>query len=125
MTRRDFIKTIGIAGIASSGLDIGKAEARVRNRHSCWKSRSIPGASWEDRRLSVRVLGLGGMFDTINNQLMLRQARNWGVTFWDTAEGYGNGSSEEGFGRFFTRNPESQEGYIPDYKDTQRRLRRP
>ena len=31
-----------------------------------------------------------------------------GVTFWDTAESYGNGLSEEGFGRFFARNPEAR-----------------
>ena len=51
----------------------------------------------------------GGMFDTVNNQLLLRQAYNWGVTYWDTAEGYGNGLSEDGFGRFFTRNPGSRQ----------------
>ena len=48
------------------------------------------------------------MFDTINNQLLLKQAMKWGVTFWDTAESYGNGLSEEGFGRFFARNPEAR-----------------
>ena len=53
----------------------------------------------------VSILNLGGMFDTINNQLLLKQALKWGVTFWDTAESYGNGLSEEGFGRFFARNP--------------------
>jgi aryl-alcohol dehydrogenase-like predicted oxidoreductase len=56
----------------------------------------------------VSILCLGGMFDTVNNQLLLRQALNWGVTYWDTAEGYGNGLSEEGFGRFFTRYPETR-----------------
>jgi len=40
--------------------------------------------------------------------LMLRQARNWGVTFWDTAEAYGNGLSEEGYGRFFARYPDAR-----------------
>jgi predicted aldo/keto reductase-like oxidoreductase len=53
----------------------------------------------------VSILNLGGMFDTINNQLLLKQARKWGVTMWDTAESYGNGLSEEGMGRFFARNP--------------------
>jgi predicted aldo/keto reductase-like oxidoreductase len=48
------------------------------------------------------------MFDTINNQLLLKQALKWGVTMWDTAESYGNGLSEEGFGRFFARNPEAR-----------------
>jgi predicted aldo/keto reductase-like oxidoreductase len=45
------------------------------------------------------------MFDTINNQLLLKQAVKWGATMWDTAEAYGNGLSEEGMGRFFARNP--------------------
>ena len=58
--------------------------------------------------VEVSILGLGGMFDTINNQLLLKQAMKWGVTYWDTAEGYGNGLSEEGFGRFFSRNPEAR-----------------
>jgi predicted aldo/keto reductase-like oxidoreductase len=53
----------------------------------------------------VSILNLGGMFDTINNQLLLKQALKWGVTFWDTAESYGNGLSEEGMGHFFARNP--------------------
>jgi predicted aldo/keto reductase-like oxidoreductase len=59
--------------------------------------------------VDVSILNLGGMFDTINNQLLLKQARKWGVTYWDTAESYGNGLSEEGFGRFFSRNPGSRE----------------
>jgi len=59
--------------------------------------------------VEVSILNLGGMFDTINNQLLLKQARNWGVTMWDTAESYGNGLSEEGMGRFFSRNPGSRQ----------------
>ena len=58
--------------------------------------------------VDVSILGLGGMFDIINDQLLLKQAMKWGVTYWDTAEGYGNGLSEEGFGRFFSRNPEAR-----------------
>ena len=58
--------------------------------------------------VEVSSLALGGMFDTINNQLLLKQAMKWGVTYWDTAESYGNGLSEEGYGRFFARNPEAR-----------------
>ena len=58
--------------------------------------------------VEVSILNLGGMFDTINNQLLLKQALKWGVTMWDTAESYGNGLSEEGMGRFFARNPEAR-----------------
>jgi hypothetical protein len=106
LTRRDFIKTIGIAGIASTGLDIGKAAAAAEPTDA--EKTSVPRRKLGKTGAEVSVLALGGMFDTINNQLLLRQARNWGVNFWDTAEGYGNGLSEEGYGRFFTRNPDAR-----------------
>ena len=44
------------------------------------------------------ILALGGIFDTINNQLLLRQAMKWGVTYWDTAESYNRTKSEQGMG---------------------------
>lgn len=53
----------------------------------------------------VSILSLGGMFDTPNNQLLLRQAVNLGVTYWDTAESYGHGQSESGFGQYLAANP--------------------
>ena len=40
--------------------------------------------------VDVSILNLGCMIDTINNQLLLKQAVKWGVTFWDTAEHYGD-----------------------------------
>ncbi|MGA9821979.1 MAG: aldo/keto reductase, partial [Desulfobaccales bacterium] len=58
--------------------------------------------------VDVSILALGGMFDTINNQLLLRQALKSGVNYWDTAEAYGDGLSEEGYGRFFARTPEAR-----------------
>ncbi len=106
LTRRNFIKTIGLAGIASTGLDVGKAGAAPEQ--------ADPGKSVLPRRklgktgVEVPVLSLGGMFDTINNQMVLRQALDWGVNFWDTAELYGNGLSEEGYGRFLTKNPHAR-----------------
>jgi predicted aldo/keto reductase-like oxidoreductase len=106
LTRRDFIKTIGLAGIASSGLDMGKADA-AQGQAEAGKG-PLPRRKLGKTGAEVSVLALGGMFDTINNQLLLRQARNWGVNFWDTAEGYGNGLSEEGYGRFLTRNTDAR-----------------
>ncbi|MGA3114443.1 MAG: aldo/keto reductase [Syntrophobacteraceae bacterium] len=106
LTRRDFIKTVGLAGIASTGLDMGKADAAPEQADA--GKPALPKRKLGKTGAEVSVLALGGMFDTINNQLMIRQARNWGVTFWDTAEGYGNGLSEEGFGRFFARNPDAR-----------------
>ncbi len=39
---------------------------------------------------------------------MLRQALRWGVSYWDTADCYGGGRSEKGFGKFFKRYPEER-----------------
>jgi predicted aldo/keto reductase-like oxidoreductase len=56
----------------------------------------------------VSTLSLGGMFDILNNRLMLAKALDWGINYWDTAEGYGQGRSEEGIGRWFARNPDTR-----------------
>ena len=58
--------------------------------------------------IMVSTLALGGMFDILNNRLMLAQALDWGINYWDTAEGYGRGRSEEGIGRWFARNPQTR-----------------
>ena len=106
MTRRGFIRTVGLGGAAATSLGLpGGLFAQA--------PAGAPSANMPLRKLGrtgaeVSILCLGGMFDTINNQLLLRQALNWGITYWDTAEGYGNGLSEEGFGRFFTRYPETR-----------------
>ena len=106
LTRRDFIRTVGLGGIAATGLEIDRAMASPATGEG--QAQSIPKRKLGKTGAEVSILCLGGMFDTINNQLLLRQAYNWGVTYWDTAEGYGNRRSEEGIGRFFSRNPEAR-----------------
>jgi aryl-alcohol dehydrogenase-like predicted oxidoreductase len=106
VTRRGFIRTVGIGGVAATALGIPGgvgAQAPVGGQAAVMPKRKLGKTGAE-----VSILCLGGMFDTVNNQLLLRQALNWGVTYWDTAEGYGNGLSEDGFGRFFTRYPETR-----------------
>ncbi len=104
VTRRGFIRTMGIGGMVATALNMpGPAGAQAP---AAGQASAIPKRKLGKTGAEVSILCLGGMFDTINNQLLLRQAYNWGVTYWDTAEGYGNGLSEEGFGRFFTRYPE-------------------
>jgi len=108
LTRRTFIRTIGLAGIASTGLELGNVASAVSDKPGEGKGLPMPRRKLGKSGVDVPVLALGGMFDTINNQLLLRQSLNWGVNFWDTAEMYGNGQSEEGFGRFFARNPDAR-----------------
>jgi aryl-alcohol dehydrogenase-like predicted oxidoreductase len=104
VTRRGFIRTVGIGGVAATAMGIvGNASAQAPAAGQAAPKRKLGKTGAE-----VSILCLGGMFDTINNQLLLRQALNWGVTYWDSAEAYGNGLGEEGFGRFFTRYPETR-----------------
>jgi uncharacterized protein len=104
-TRRDFVKAVGLAGLAAAGTGVSSALAVPEKPAGPDKTPAMPKRQLGKTGVEVSILNLGGMFDTINNQLLLKQAVKWGVTFWDTAESYGNGLSEEGFGRFFARNP--------------------
>jgi len=109
LTRRDFVKTVGLAGLAVAGAGATGALAAPEQQGAAPKAAVMPKRKLGKTGAEVSILNLGGMFDTINNQLLLRQALKWGVTFWDTAESYGNGLSEEGMGRFFARNPGSRQ----------------
>ena len=109
LTRRDFVKTVGLAGLAAAGAGATRALAAPESPAGAAKAATMPRRTLGKTGVPVSILNLGGMFDTINNQLLLKQAMKLGVTYWDTAESYGNGLSEEGFGRFFTRNPGSRQ----------------
>ncbi len=114
ITRRDFLRAAGAMGIGSALLP---AVAWAQGDSTPAPATSAAGAEGQmgmpavGRRkfgrtgVEVPMLALGGMFDIPNNQFMLRQAINHGVTYWDTAAGYGNGQSETGFGMFFEKNP--------------------
>jgi len=109
LSRRNFLKTLGLGAAAVSvagAVAPALAAPAAPPLASSAAMGSMPLRTLGKTGVPVPVLALGGMFDTINNQLLLRQALNWGVTYWDTAEYYGRGQSEEGFGRFFAKNPE-------------------
>ena len=101
-TRRDFLKTAGIAGVGSV---MGPLTGRVNASET---SETIPTRPFGKTGAQVSILSLGGMFDIGSNHLMLRQAINWGVTYWDTAHSYGGGRSEEGFGKYFAKYPQDR-----------------
>ena len=108
LTRRDFMKTVGLAGLAVAGAGVTGAIAAPEPPAAPAKAATVPKRPLGKTGVEVSSLALGGMFDTINNQLLLKQALKWGITYWDTAESYGKGLSEEGYGRFFARNPEAR-----------------
>lgn len=105
LPRRDFLKTVAAAGVASllrpaagaAGDAPGADRPKIRTR------------PFGKTGVAVSCLGLGGMFDILNNQLLLRQALEWGVSYWDTADCYEGGRGEPGFGKFFAANPALRE----------------
>lgn len=109
LSRRDFFKVTGLTGLgtlmASTGLGPTLAGATDDKTVKPAGSPTMPRRRLGKTEAQVSILSLGGMFDTVNNQLLLKQAFNWGINHWDTAEGYGGGLSEEGIGRWFSRNP--------------------
>ncbi|EHJ49361.1 NADP-dependent oxidoreductase domain protein [Solidesulfovibrio carbinoliphilus subsp. oakridgensis] len=112
LSRRTLMKTLGLGGLAVAGLGLPAPIRAAAGEPAKDAPGVMPRRTLGKTGLEVSILNLGGMFDTINNQLLLKQALAWGINFWDTAEAYGNGLSEEGYGRFFARNPEARKQIV-------------
>jgi hypothetical protein len=111
-SRRQFLKTTGAAGL---GL---LAASAVPGSLGAQDSGRVPTRPFGKTGVDVAILSLGGMFDIPNNQLMLRQAVKWGVTYWDTANSYEGGNSELGIGKYFAKYPEDRKGIFLVTKST-------
>ena len=98
-SRRDFLKT---AGFASAGSLLASLDKRAE---AAEKPRKVPLRAFGNSSVQVPILSLGGTMDLSANQLMLRQAVKWGVTYWDTANSYRWGKSEKGIGKYFDKYP--------------------
>ena len=103
-SRRDFLKTLGVAGAGSLLLPGGKPAQAAETPVAGTMPQRVMGRSG----IKVPILALGTMWDTPTNQIVLKQALNLGVTYWDTADSYEGGRSEEGIGQFFQKNPEAR-----------------
>lgn len=109
ISRRDFLKSAGIVGtgslIASRGcLALAASESEEKKPEAV----EIPTRPFGKTGVNVSILSVGTMFDIPSNQLLLRQALNWGVTYWDTADCYEGGRSETGIGQFFKKYSEAR-----------------
>ena len=97
LQRREFLKLVGAgAGLlaARPGLGVPAAEAGA-----------MPVRPFGRSGVEVPILSIGGMFDIPHNQVVLHQALAHGVSYWDTADCYEGGRSEEGIGQLFERTP--------------------
>jgi hypothetical protein len=113
LNRRDFLKTAGGAGLVSL---LGSAAAFADPNAPKPKDPNAPAAKFEPvprRKLGktgvmVPILNLGGTYDLVDNQILLRRSLDWGVNYWDTADCYNNGNSELGIGKYFGGRPDAR-----------------
>ncbi|KPJ78728.1 MAG: aldo/keto reductase [Deltaproteobacteria bacterium SG8_13] len=106
--RRSFLKAAGLAGLGSMLGPMAESESALGAKKPAADNLPLPKRPFGRTGESVAMLSLGGMFDIPNNQLLLKQAVRWGVTYWDTAHSYGGGNSEKGIGKYFSRFPEDR-----------------
>jgi len=112
VSRRDFVKALGVVGMGSM-VGAGQALAQSNAPSAATaptpvKPVKIPTRTFGRTGVKVSILALGGIFDIPSNQLVLKQALDWGVTYWDTAAGYGGGKSEVGMGAYLEKNPQAR-----------------
>jgi len=102
LSRRKFLKTAGLAGVGSILAPVKQLSAFSD------QSETMPTRFFGKTGEQVSILSLGGIIDFLSNQLLLKQAVNWGVTYWDTARSYSGGRSEKGIGKYFSKNPQDR-----------------
>jgi predicted aldo/keto reductase-like oxidoreductase len=106
--RRDFLKKAAAIGLGAAVGGTALRRPRQASAQITIPKAPMPRRPFGRSGIKVSTLSLGGMFDILNNRLMLAKALEWGIDYWDTAEGYGGGRSEEGIGRWFARNPDTR-----------------
>ncbi|MHC4562024.1 MAG: aldo/keto reductase [Planctomycetota bacterium] len=113
LSRRGFLTAAAVAGAGAAlsttrlafGGDEDKAEGAAGDEAA---PETVPTREFGKTGVKVPILAVGGTINVRDNQLLLHQAFKWGATYWDTAEGYGGGRSEKGFGQFFEANSEAR-----------------
>jgi predicted aldo/keto reductase-like oxidoreductase len=104
ITRRRFLQTSAVLGAGALLLPNASWAATP----TAAPTATMPRRKFGRTGVEVPVLGLGCMFDISENLVILKQALDNGVTYWDTAVNYGNGRSEIGIGSFLEKNPDAR-----------------
>lgn len=108
-SRRDFFKITGAAGIGSAISSIGNvAGASAQGDSADSGPKLVPTRAFGKTGEQVSILSFGGSQNLKSKQLLLRQAFKMGVTYWDTAEMYSGGKSEEAMGKYFAKYPDDR-----------------
>jgi len=108
--RRNFLKTVGAAGLGSvlvsTGAIAGPNQSNAEEKPQKPKYPQVPRRKLGKTKVKIPSLSLGTYQVDVDNQILLRKTLQYGVNFWDTAYNYGGGNSELGIGKFITKNPE-------------------
>ena len=84
--RRDFLKKATAIGWgAAVGGNLLQRPSQALAQIAVPKA-PMPRRPFGRSGIKVSTLSLGGMFDILNNRLMLAKALEWGIDYWDTAE---------------------------------------
>ncbi len=106
INRRNFLKTVGATGLGSVFVSTDSMGAQnTTDAAEKPKYPQVPKRKLGKTGVKLPCLCLGGNQDLITNQIILRMAPRWGVTYWDSAHIYTGGNSEIGIGIFLTKNP--------------------
>lgn len=97
VTRRDFMK---VTGAAAMGTILAPLDAAADSPD---ETVSMPRRPFGDSGVDVPILSLGGSLHL--PQLILKNAFNWGVTYWDMAHSYMGGNSEKSVGKYLRKFP--------------------
>ena len=109
-SRRDFFKITGAAGIGSiAGSMTNIARASKSSDADAAGPSKVPTRPFGKTGVNVSILSLGGTYNLMSRQLLLKQALKMGVTYWDTADSYSGGNSEKGIGKYFAKYPEDRQ----------------
>ena len=102
------MKTMGAAGLgsvlASTQTKAEPNELNAPAKPQEPKFPQVPRRKLGKTGVEVPCLALGT--NRLDNQLILRNALQWGVNYWDTANSYMGGNSELSIGKFLLKNPQ-------------------
>ena len=101
-TRRAFLKAVCATG-AASAMTLNNFPVSASDQTVV-----VPTRPFGKTGIEVPVLGFGTSLHVAFSQLLLRQAVKWGVTYWDTANTYMGGNSEEAIGKYLGKYPEDR-----------------
>jgi len=108
ISRRDFIKSAGAAGVGAALIPFSSGRTAQASSSTQTPDQIIlPTRAFGKTGVDVPILALGGVLD-MSDQLIFRQAFKMGVTYWDTADGYGWGKNEKAIGKYFGKFPEDR-----------------